>query len=145
MPFVPLKNYASDKVVVTFRGHIIAGLAGGTFVSAERAGDGFTKSVGADGSVARARMADRSGSVTVTLMHTSPSNDVLSLMANEDENFGTAVGPLMVKDLSGMTLLAAQNAWIRKMPNVEYGLEIGEREWVFDCDRLQMAVGGSLA
>lgn len=144
MSFVPLKNYASDKVVVTFRGLIIMGTAPGTFVSVERAVDTFTKQVGSDGSVARARSADKSGSVTLTLMATSPSNDQLSQVAKEDEEFGTGVGPIMVKDLLGNTLCASQFAWIRKPPTVEFGGEVGDREWAIDCDRLEMLAGGAL-
>lgn len=144
MPFVPLKNYAAEKVVVVWRGHTFSGYAPGTFVKVARAVDGFKKTVGADGSVARSRMSDKSGEITLTLMHTSPSNDFMATSAQEDEDFGTAVGPLMVKDLLGNMLHMAQNAWIRKQPDDERGPEVGETEWVLDCDLLKMRAGGAL-
>lgn len=144
MTFVPLKNYAADRVVVTFKGHIFGGYASGSFVKVGRSEDSFKKYVGADGSVSRARMSDKSGEVTITLAQTSPSNDFCTRTLKEDEELGTGYGPLMVKDLLGNTLAMSANAWIRKPPDQEFAAEISEREWTLDCERLDPGAGGAL-
>jgi hypothetical protein len=139
------KNYDPGRVFVSFNGIRLTGFAAGTFVSAEREEDGFTKVVGSGGDTTRVRNRNRSGMVTVTLLAASPTNDLLSAVAAQDELFGLGTGPLLVKDGNGTTLLEAESAWIRKIPTTAYSKE-GEdsREWIFDCAELVMAVGGSL-
>ncbi len=135
-------TYDPDKVVVSFMGNILTHFADGTFVTLERNEDAFTLMVGADGETARARNQNRSGTLTLTLMQTSPSNDILAALAAADELDGLGVGPLLVKDLQGSTLALAQNAWIKKIATAEFGKELGSREWVFEMDSLQLFNGG---
>lgn len=115
-----------------------------TFIMASRAEDAFSMTVGAGGEVARNRNRNRTGSVTVTLLASSPENDLLSAIAVADELRGEGVGPLFVKDRLGTTLVHAENAWIRKMPDLERAKETGQIEWVFDCAVLDVFIGGSL-
>ena len=137
-------NYDPGRVIVTFRGILIQGFADGTFVNAERTEDAFAKVVGASGDVTRVRSRDRSGEVTLTLQAASPTNDLLSAVAQIDESTGLGYGPLLIKDLNGNTLLLAEQAWIRKAPAVEFGTDASNREWVFDCAALDMTVGGAV-
>jgi hypothetical protein len=137
-------TYDPQLVSFTFRGLNITGFATGSAITAERNEDTFALSVGIGGEAGRAKNANRSGTVTIQLQHTALANDLLSAIAVEDERLGTGVGALMVKDHRGNTLLAAINAWIRKMPAVEFSNEISAREWVFETDALEMWVGGSL-
>jgi hypothetical protein len=48
-----------------------------------------------------------------------------------------------VKDLSGSTVCVAQNGWVKKKPEITLAQEQNNREWVLDCDRLTMNVGGN--
>jgi hypothetical protein len=138
------RQYDPGQVIVNFKGVDISGFAEGTFVNAQREKEAFTKAVGADGAVTRVRSRDRSGMVTVTLQAASPVNDVLSSIAISDEIFGDGVGPLLVKDLLGNTLVDAESAWIRKVPDIEFGDEASSREWAFDCAELTIKVGGNV-
>lgn len=138
------KQYNPAKVVLTFNGVRVTGFMDGTFLEAERTEDAFEMSAGAGGDVARVRKNDRSGSVTLTLQQTSPSNDILSALALQDEQFGTGVGELLLKDINGTTVAEANNAWIRKVPNAEFSDSISGREWVFDCAELALFSGGSV-
>lgn len=137
-------NYDPARVVVIFRGLQLLGPMDGTFISAERTEDGFMTQVGAAGDVTRVRSRDKTGSVTVTLQAASPSNEDLSAVYAEDEAFGTGYGPLMVKDLNGTTLISAEKAWIKKLPNVEFADEASSREWILDCAELEMFVGSAV-
>mgnify|MGYP000032262258 CR=1 FL=1 len=136
-----VKTYDPKSVVVTVGGYPISGFADGTFITVERSSDAFTKVVGADGEVSRAKSADRSGSVTFTLMQTSNSNAVLSAFAIADENTGAGVVPILIKE--GNSIVFAAEGWVRKLPNAEWGKEVGNREWVFDCAVIQMEHGGN--
>lgn len=137
-----MRNYDPKQVILAVGGNVIIGYADGTYISAERNEDAFALVVGADGETARARSQDRSGVVTLTLMQTSPSNDALTAFAALDELSGTGVVSLMMKDMLGTTLVAAQNAWVRKFPAVEFGKELTTREWAIECDFLAVFAGG---
>lgn len=138
------KTYDPGLVVVSIGGNIISGFADGTFISVERTSDSFSKQVGADGEVTRVRSRDRSGSITLTLMASSLSNDILTALHKLDELSGTGVVPFLLKDLAGTTLVAAQSCWIRKPANVEFGKELSNREWALDANPIVMTVGGNV-
>ena len=110
-------TYASDEVRIIVGGVPISGLADGTFVSVARDEQAFTKVTGADGTTSRAKSANRSGSITLTLSQTSPSNDVLSALAVADEETGAGVVPVLIKDGSGRSVHATDAAWVQKMPD----------------------------
>lgn len=138
------RNYDPGRVVMTFSGILLQGFMDGTFISAERAEDAFSTSVGASGDVTRVRSRDRTGTVTATLQAASPTNDLLTAVAWQDELFGLGYGPLMVKDLNGTMLISATVAWIKKFPTAEFADEASGREWAFDCAELVMNVGGAV-
>jgi hypothetical protein len=137
-----VKTFDSDMLIVVFV-EPISGFEKESLVKLEREEDTWKKYVGADGEVSRSRNRNRSGSVTITLASTSASNDTLSAQHALDEATGNGAVPLLIKDLSGRTVAEAPNAWVRKLPMVEFGREVGSREWVLDCDELIMFVGGN--
>lgn len=136
-------NYDPQRVVGSFNGILFLGYMDGTFITADRAEDGFSTQIGATGDVTRVRNRNKSGTVTLTLQAQSPTNQLLSAIAAQDELFGTGTGALMVKDLNGTTLLLAQIAWIQKIPATEFSDDASGREWVFACAELEMNVGSA--
>ena len=138
-----VRTFDAKKVQVIFNGLSISGFADGTFANVEREEQGFTKVTGADGFTSRSKSNNRSGSVTITLLQTSPSNDVLSNILAQDELNANAVYPLTIKDLSGESLYFTSTAWIQKAPTIQYGKEINSVEWIIDCSDLQMKVAGN--
>lgn len=137
------KTYNPKRVIVTYRGALITGFADGSFVSVERATDSFSTQAGADGEVARVASADKSGTVRITLLQTSASNDFLSASLREDELTNQGGGPLMIKDANGRTLVVAADAWIQRAPNIEFAKEGTAREWTFGCAKIEESVGGN--
>lgn len=136
------RTYNPFLVNFSFTGIPITGFAPDTFITVERNEDAFTLVVGAGGEAARSQSRNRSGTVTLTLLATSQSNDVLSAIANADEQTGIGVGTAFVKEINGTTLVSAQSAWIKKMPNVERGAEVSNVEWVLECEALDTFIGG---
>lgn len=129
---MPLSTYDPKQVSVIFGGVPLSGFADGTFINVERDNDTFSKTSGSDGIVSRAKSNDRSGTMTITLAQTSPSNDVLEAVALLDEKTNTGIVPVLVQDKSGRSKHFSALAWIRKSAPAEYSKEISNREWVID-------------
>lgn len=138
-----VKTYSPKKVSVVIGGFIISGYAEGSFVKVEYEDDAFTKVTGADGETSRTHSANISGTITLTLLQTSESNDVLSGLHIADRLSLQGVVPVLIKDNNGTTFAGAPEAWIKKMPESEFAKEMGEREWVIDCGALLYTTGGN--
>lgn len=136
-------SYDASQVIVTFAGSIISGYADGTFVTVEFDEQQYNKVTGADGLTQRSKTGNYAGSVSITLLNGSASNDVLSVAWNSDRVNNSGKGALLVKDLSGRTLWQAKNAWVRQMPSQGFGKDAENREWVMDCDALSGQAGGN--
>lgn len=139
-----MQTYNPQKVSLAVLGNTISGFAAGSFIKVSRAEDGFMLTIGADGSGARTRNANRSGTFEITLLASSASNDVLSALAVEDELNADGVGPTLIKDASGTAFASAQNSWVKKIPDLERAKELGEVTWVIESDNIDVFVGGTL-
>jgi hypothetical protein len=138
-----VRTFDPALVVCIIGGAAAHGYADGSFIKIERGKDAFSKYVGADGEVSRAKSNDRSGVLTLTLDQTSPYNDILSGYALLDEVDNDGVVPVAIKDLSGNSTFFSGHGWVRKMPDVEYSTEIGTREWVIELAQINYFVGGN--
>lgn len=141
-----MKQYNPKKVSISVRGFQITGFAEGTFVSIKKAQDRFKKKVGTDGEVVRSLVADESGEIEITLMHTSASNNILDAISREDRLLQTGVFPVQIKDISGTTIFTCAQAWIQKDPDQEFGDDAGSRTWVlaFADNDANSVIGGNL-
>ena len=137
------KTYSPENVKVTVGGAPISGFADGTFIKVSRASDAFTKVTGADGSVTRVKSADKSGEITITLMQSSQSNAILQAIALVDETSGKGVVPIAILELNTGNAFVTGSAWIKKVPDAEFGKETTNREWVFDCSELNVFNAGN--
>jgi hypothetical protein len=140
---MPIDSYVPEKVAVILGGNIITGYADGTFVKVERNAETWTTVTGADGEVTRVKSADKSGKIVVTIKQSSDSNDILSDLFLADESSLQGYLPVLVKDANGRSLHAAQNAWIGKPADAEYGKDLTNREWTLHCDQIITFVGGN--
>jgi hypothetical protein len=136
-------TYSPDKVLCIIGGVPMSGFADGTGITVEREADAFTKVVGSDGVVSRVKSANRTGSVTITLQQTSASNDILSGFALLDEVSNEGVFPVLIKDNLGRSVFASGEGWVKKIPSSAFGKDISDREWVIDCGKLNIFVGGN--
>lgn len=136
------KTYAAEDISVIVNGIRISGLSGG--VKIKRSADAFTKKVGVDGSVARAKNPDRSGEIEIPLLGTSASNDFLSALALNDEVSGVGYCQIQIKDLRGTTTIVSGQAWVKKLPDLEFGAEVPEKRWLFECSQITGTIGGNI-
>lgn len=137
------KTYDAGKVIITWGPHIVTGTAEGSFVRASRNKPSFAMRTGSDGASVRSKSRDKSGTVEIVVMQTSPSNDFFAAMAVQDELFDTGIMPLVVKDLNGTTLITGAEAWLQKPADVDFGSESGDRSWTFDVGQLVIFPGGA--
>jgi len=138
-----VRTYDPKSVVITIGGVPMSGFADGTFLVVDRDENAFTKVTGADGTSTRVKSNNRSGSMTLTLKQSSPSNDVLSGFAALDELSNSGVVPILIKDLSGNSLFFSATGWVQKYPSSEFAKEISNREWVLDLVDVDMFVGSN--
>lgn len=138
-----LTTYNAAEVSMIFSGIPISGLADGTFVSVEQNEDSFAVTVGSDGESVRTATNNRSGRVTFTLLQSSLSNDLLSALHNADKLTGDGIGPLLLKDNSGRTVIEAAKSWVVRSPTAEFAREASSREWIIETADLVQFHGGN--
>lgn len=139
-----LRTFDPSKHVISFKGLILVAPAAGTYASVERHEDTFSFKYGSHGDMARVRNRKRGGKITLTLMGISPSNDQLSTILALDESTGAGYGSFQIIDLNGTTVVHATNAWVVRPPNYQVADDHTDREWNFDCDAIDMFLGGEL-
>ena len=137
-------NYNPDRVVATFAGNILRGFADATFIKVRPLSAGFTSKAGADGDVSHSRTNDPRVEITVSFMMGSSSNDVLSAIHEADliAPGGAGVSDFLMTDLNGTTVLECANCRIMKAPDMEFGKEDGQYDWVLEGVKTQRTVGG---
>jgi hypothetical protein len=141
-----VRNYDPKSVVAVFAGIPISGYAKGTFINISFNEDAFNLTVGADGEGCRAKTNNESAVIEFTLMQSSSVNDLLSAIHNLDKTSpgGDGIGPFLLKDLFGTTIIAAEKAWIRKMADAGYANEPTDRVWTVETDFAVVNLGGNL-
>ena len=137
-------TFDPKKVIVTFGEVVFSGYAEGTFINVSRSGDAFEKRKGSDGSVDRINKNAYDCTAELTLMQTSPTNDLLSAILIQDQLSNTGIRPLTISDLSGTSLFFAPLAWIRVDPNDEKADSLGNRTWTFDTGIAEKFTGGNI-
>lgn len=138
-----VKTYDPGQVSVTFGPVILSGFGDGEQILVEPNVESFSLLMGAQGDGARTRSRDKSSRVTVRLLQTSETNDLLSAILATDRATGEGIFPLMVKDNGGRALHLAESAWIVAPPSSAYGAEAGVREWIFESDSMEDFHGGN--
>ncbi len=138
-----VKTYDPGQVSVVFGPNILSGFADGEQILVEANEDAFSLLMGAQGEGARTRSRDRSARVTVRLLQTSITNDVLSAILALDRLAGEGILTLMVKDNSGRSLHLAESAWVVREPASPFGDEAGAREWIFETDHMLHNIAGN--
>ena len=135
-------TYDPKLVSVVVGGFPISGFADGTFVTVERNEDSWTTQIGTDGEGTRSKSNNKSGRITISLMQTSQSNDILAGFEKSDELSNSGQVPVLINDNLGNALHSAETAWVVRPANAEYAREAGPREWILETDRLESFVGG---
>lgn len=135
-------TYDPSQVLITLGGHLATGFAEDRMVTIEKDENDYDDIVGVEGEVTRSKNNNEAAIVTLYLMQSSPSNEVLSgFRAADKASPGSGVFPFGVKDGNGTSLHTAESAWVQKGPTSEYGKKPGPREWKIRLAKLRESVG----
>ena len=137
--------YNADLYVISLGGVRIQGFADGEFLTIKPSRPKFERTVGVDGEVARARNSDRTTECVIKLLQTSASNLYLStlLQTDMDAPNGAGVVPLLMQDISGNSIVTADQAWIVDFPELSYDRGVKTTEWTIHTGMAIYDAGGN--
>lgn len=138
-----VRTFDPKSVIITIGNIPMSGFADGTFLEVTADTQQFTKVIGADGYATRVKTNNYGGVLTLTISQSSPSNDALSALLTADRVSNAGVVPILIKDLSGSTILFSASGWIQQFPDITFGNTINNRAWVFDLAEMDMFIGGN--
>lgn len=133
-----IKDYSPYKTTSSWGGILMEGVAEGTFISMSRNSPRTEVTTGAKGDSGITVSADRSGTVEVTLLQNSPTNQYLSGIVNaEDLDYEVYRSDFIVTDPSGSVLAVAKRAHIQEGPSIDLGDGQNSKVWMFFTEDLQ--------
>jgi hypothetical protein len=137
--------YNADVYVISMGGIRIQGFADGEFANIKPTRPKFERVVGVDGEVGRARNSDRTVIVKLILFQTSASNLYLSTLIQTDMDApnGAGVVPLLMQDISGNSIVSADQAWCVDFPELSYDRGIKTCEWTIETGMAIFVAGGN--
>ncbi|WP_435927462.1 phage structural protein [Dryocola sp. BD613] len=102
-----------------------------------------TMTIGIDGEVMQSMSPDKSGTITVTLMKTSPANKKLSQAYNAQTLSSATWGrnAIVIRNTSSGDSVTANAVAFQKLPDNKNGKEGGSVAWVFDCGKIDQVLG----
>lgn len=117
------------SVVLSLGGYSPYGYMSDTKIEIAKAEDNILPLVGVDGDLSLALNRNLSGTLTLTLQATSPSNDVLAAMAAQVKSTKFATFPVLMSDPAGLSVISTVG-WIQKVPDVTISKEVSPAVWV---------------
>ena len=139
-----IRNYSPTDVQVLLAGfYQVDGFVSGSFISIKKDVQPYKTTRTSDGQVARTFIKDNTYTVTLKLASTSPTNDVLNIIANSDFLTQYAKFPLFVKDSSGSSLFLAPTCWVKEVPDMEFSQEVTTRIWTLQATQCVTNFGGN--
>lgn len=136
-----ITTYDPKQLSIVFGITPIVGFAEDTMISIESESPKFTSTYDTHGNVTRSQNNKRVAKITVTLVQTSRSNNLLSNYVELDEVTGAGVFSIMIKDPNGSTLFSCPEAWVVEPPKLEFGIEAKNREWVIEANNFSQYIG----
>jgi hypothetical protein len=136
-------QYDPKQVSLIIGGHIVTGFADDDFIEVERDEDAFTKKTGVDGITTRAKVNTRTGHLTVRLMQSSASNDILTGFALKDEASNGGQVPILCKDGLGRSVFSSESGWVKKFPKSTWKKDVNQWEWTIETGALDIFLGGN--
>lgn len=130
--------YNPDKVELNFGGMFaFSGFAEGTAIEAQRNNPRTNNVVGMKGDVATTLNADKTGTLTVTLLQNSPTNQYLSaLVAAEDRSGKLTRANLTLKEPSGGVIADFKRCHLTEPAPVTLGDGQNAKVWTFFVEEM---------
>lgn len=112
-------------------------------ISVVMAGDKNAMVIGADGEGMNTLRADKSGSITVRLLKTSPQNPQLMAMYDAQSMSSSLWGNnlITVTQVNAGDIHTARQVSFKKKPDIKYAKDGDILEWVFDAVKIDGILG----
>lgn len=151
MTVANLGSYSPEDVIVLIQhedfSHQVTGFVeSGSFLSFERSVDRATLASSVDGNhAARVLRRNKAGTLTISLMQTSESNDVFTRIGilDEESHSNKYLFSILIKDMSGRTVMSASQAFLGNDPAVSFSDGVETRDWTITVARLDKHIGGN--
>jgi hypothetical protein len=119
-------TYAPSTVTLVLCGYVLTGVVS---VSLQWKSTPFTVRRGIRGQHTRTGSKDRQSTVTIEVLQTSITNDILSEILEQDTRNYSGRLEFSVKDSSGTTQWATTQCFLRAWPDAAFSGEIQTRKW----------------
>lgn len=112
-------------------------------ISITPTGDKNVMLLGADGAAMHSLVADASGSITVTLLRTSPVNRLLQNLYNLQAKSSAAWGrnTITIRDIARGDTVTCQEVAFAKAPDKVFAQEGGTIQWTFHAGKIESQIG----
>jgi len=121
-----------------------AGSANGSEgISVSFAGAKNTMTVGIDGEGMHSLSPNKSGTISISLLKTSPVNKKLSLAYNAQSHSSTLWGNnvIVIRNSTSGDVVTARGVAFQKVPDFSNAAAAGDVIWTFDCLKLDSTLG----
>lgn len=133
-------TYSPTDVQLVISGYAIQGW---NTLSISRTTPEYKMIRGIRGKHTRARSQDTSCSLIVSLSQSSPTNDVFSMILDNDRLTGNGKLKIILKDSSGSSRFESSEAYITGYPTSSYSDGFESRDWTIFCQESRFHVGGN--
>lgn len=112
-------------------------------ITIEMAGDKNTMTIGADGEGMHSLHADKSGTITVRLLKTSPQNAKLQAMYSAQTLASQLHGQniITVRNPASGDMTVGRSCAFKRKPTLNYAKEGDMVEWVWDAIKIDTVLG----
>jgi hypothetical protein len=99
--------------------------------------------VAADGTPMHSLLANKSGTLSVVLLKTSPVNQKLMALYNVQTANPASHGQNTISVVTklGQDVVTCRSVAFKKVPDLKYAAEAGTNEWQFNCGIIDRALG----
>lgn len=139
-----MQQYSFQNTIILINGVEITGWAeGDDVISIKRRVDSISDKVGAGGSMVVSISSDRSGEFMFKLQQTSPSNNYLQDIINQQELAGVFFEPISItfQDIYRQDLASGSTGYIKKPTEITRGEKSQTQEWSVVVESLQQVLG----
>lgn len=137
-----IRTFDINQSKLSIGTHTVTGLADGTSISFKREAKIFEPAFDGQGNTTRIMTNNNNVTLTLTLAMHSPTNDVLSALANADLSTRNGSVPITFRDSLNSTLITSVASSVQEMPDASFGNVDNNREWVIFMADTGYFVGG---
>lgn len=132
-------------LIVTWGSFMIDGAGDGNFVEVKYDNPLTSEHEGGQGDVTILLNKSKKGTAKIVLGQASKSNNAFAAaVATQRNGGGLVVLPLTVAHTKGTSRAFARTAYIREAPDLGFGDNHNNREWILGCADLDLFIGGNL-